>query len=382
MSQKSSCPVCGRQGLAPDCANCPQCDSDLTCFQVLDALSAAPKTSSPVSAAQKKSFPWFTMFSGAVLFVLLVFIILNIRGSFAALYQKVVTLPVKETGPSQQVVSQADGKQSDDKIHIDAQIRILDDRHNAKKRQSSDTAAAEKNKHADQASLPEATIKTQDTVSEGNAVAQQNTLSETEAPQKVLTENEDTSSARPEQKGQPTEISESTTKQAATTEAAASKATELPVLKATRKRWIRATAQGYTRNPRVASKPAGQATSSTIFFHQAQDGETVWELAEHFYGEGKYYPLIMELNPNIVQGRIQGTGKKVKLLTDRKQAVHQYQEHTEQRDGLLLWKHKVQPGETWQSLYARFFPPRYSGLVFYPGEQKVAPGKTVNIVLR
>ena len=42
--------------------------------------------------------------------------------------------------------------------------------------------------------------------------------------------------------------------------------------------------------------------------YQAQNGETVWELAERFYGEGKYYPLVMELNPQILQGSVKGGG--------------------------------------------------------------------------
>ena len=43
MDAGHSCPVCGRQGLSPNCCNCPQCDADLTCFQALDSLFSEQK---------------------------------------------------------------------------------------------------------------------------------------------------------------------------------------------------------------------------------------------------------------------------------------------------------------------------------------------------
>ncbi len=384
MSQSSSCPVCGRQGLAPDCANCPQCDSDLTCFQVLDALSS--KTSSePV--AKKQGFPWLAVVSGATVLLLLVIVALNMKSSFAELYYKVVTLSAPETAPSQQIVSHAEVNQSDGKIHIDAQIRIMDDRQAGKKSQLSKTAS-EENKQSENQPLVVSPKGEQAAISVTDLSSQQDTLSEAKVAQEVIFDLPEQKSDNGK-KNQPVELSEPATKQAiaatpetqsAATETVAAQATALPVLKATRKRWIKLVS-GLRESSPILSRQATRATSSALFFYQAQDGETVWELAERFYGEGKYYPVIMELNPQIFKGSVKGSSK-VRLFADRRQAAAQYRRKTEQRDGLLLWKHKVQPGETWQSLYARFFPPRYSGRVFYPGDQKVAPGNTVNIILR
>ena len=127
--------------------------------------------------------------------------------------------------------------------------------------------------------------------------------------------------------------------------------------------------------PAAAKPQPGGAVSYLV-----KDGETVWDIAERFYGDRKYYPVVMEQNPHVFLGFIR-KNSTVRLFADQSEAEALYQRRTERRDGLLLWKYEVRPGETWRSIYARFFLPRYSGMMFY-GDQDVAPGKTMLIILR
>jgi hypothetical protein len=336
----------------------------LTCFQVLEALysnNAAPDA--PPAQKKARRFPWLAVLSGTVLVLLL--------AAFAAGWQSKVPELYHKLTAAQPVASDAGSGPSDGKIHIDAQIRILDDR---QKKQS----ACQSSQNA----LPAAT---QETDNSAQPEAQRTSASQTESPQaapvaqEAVTEPEQSSKDKSGPESQPVELSAPAAKKAAADQQAAAAAPPagLPVLQGRRKRAVRI----FSGLREADAKSAKKKNSKSTFVYHAQNGETVWELAERFYGEGKYYPLIMELNPHVVQGRVRGSGK-VRLLADRRQAAALYQRSTEQRDGLLLWKHKVQPGETWQSIYARFFPPRYSGMVFYPGDRKVVPGSTVRIILR
>ena len=47
MSSEIDCPVCHFEHIPKDSDSCPQCDSDLTCFKLLEALPDLPKASEP-----------------------------------------------------------------------------------------------------------------------------------------------------------------------------------------------------------------------------------------------------------------------------------------------------------------------------------------------
>lgn len=49
MTDRIQCPVCQYTRIPRDMDTCPQCDADLTCFQLLDRLSEMPPEPAPVS---------------------------------------------------------------------------------------------------------------------------------------------------------------------------------------------------------------------------------------------------------------------------------------------------------------------------------------------
>ena len=55
MSESLTCPVCGRQGVPAGSKHCPQCEADLTCFQVLDSLPDELET--PITSGGEKTRP-------------------------------------------------------------------------------------------------------------------------------------------------------------------------------------------------------------------------------------------------------------------------------------------------------------------------------------
>ncbi|MBW2368579.1 MAG: hypothetical protein JRH15_11920 [Deltaproteobacteria bacterium] len=82
MISETSCPICRLEHIPSDRDQCPQCDSDLTCFRVLAAMPSLSETAAPNEpekpssrpAAGAARSPFYPVVIG-ILFVLLVFLI-------------------------------------------------------------------------------------------------------------------------------------------------------------------------------------------------------------------------------------------------------------------------------------------------------------------
>ncbi len=120
--------------------------------------------------------------------------------------------------------------------------------------------------------------------------------------------------------------------------------------------------------------------SERTFLYLIKETDTLWDLAERFYGDGKYYPVIMEQNPGLVISNIHDE-EILRLFNERTVLEDIYKRRIEWRDGFVLWKHKVGAGETRQSIERRFASPGSSGRVFYEKVPSLHPGATVRIIL-
>ena len=137
-------------------------------------------------------------------------------------------------------------------------------------------------------------------------------------------------------------------------------------------------------NGRIAavSEKEKKRTDDT-FFYYARKTDTLWAIARRFYGDGKYYPLIMEQNPHLVIGDIT-PGQRMQIISDPDPVMLAdiYSRKTEWKNGMLLWSHVVQPEETRDSIYARFRAPGASGPVFFDDGVKIVPLETIRIILQ
>ncbi|MCI5143374.1 MAG: hypothetical protein D3909_16960 [Candidatus Electrothrix sp. ATG1] len=120
--------------------------------------------------------------------------------------------------------------------------------------------------------------------------------------------------------------------------------------------------------------------SKNTFLYLVKETDTLWGLAERFYGDGKYYPVIMEQNPRLVISDIHDE-EGLRFLNDRTLLKDMYQRRIEWRDGLTLWKHQVRAGETRQAIEERFAAPGASGRVLYEKEPDIRPGAIVRVIL-
>ncbi len=129
----------------------------------------------------------------------------------------------------------------------------------------------------------------------------------------------------------------------------------------------------------VVSKEKDENT----FFYYTRKTDTLWGIARRFYGEGKYYPFIMEHNPHLVISDIT-EGIRMQLISDSDPVAleERYDMKTEWKNGTLLWKYIVQPEDTEDSIYARFVAPGKDRQVFFDAGVKIVPSETVRIILR
>uniref|UniRef100_UPI0040574461 LysM peptidoglycan-binding domain-containing protein n=1 Tax=Candidatus Electronema sp. TaxID=2698783 RepID=UPI0040574461 len=427
MSQTRNCPVCGRPGLPPDCGSCPQCDADLTCFQALDSL-ASPAAATVAAPPKKRRFPWAAAGVLALLALLLLAgLAASMKSRLSELDRQLAELKAAEartateSKPTRQPVP---AKPPESKIQIDARVRIVDEHAaagSAAVEESKQPVVAAKEMKKIAAVQPgEERKPASDAAQAAAAQPVAGPVEQADAKSKVVREiirQPDKEKDEPLGAPMPPPPAAKTAEQSA---AAASEASEKskeeqslsvvadrpaseegrdlaeiadppatpPVLlkPGFRKHRVRPVVlrEEIAQHPAVAAEHVGLTAAAQqrggSFFYLIKDGETVWDIAERFYGDRKYYPVVMEQNPHIFLGFIR-KNSTVRLFTDRREAAALYQRKIEQREGLLLWSYEVRPGETWRTIYARFFLPRYSGMIFY-GNQDVAPGKTMLVILR
>jgi hypothetical protein len=355
MGEVRSCPVCGRQGIQAQSSVCPQCDADLLCFQALDSLAAAPAT--PPTARQPRFLLALSLILLCLLFILGGLLLHTkkqlkfLDQHLAAVQSSNPTHPALAEARPAPLLSTAESLPQQETpltlsnvYKVDAQIKIVNTWEDYDRIQSEPVP------------VPEPVAQEEEQTPELSAGKVKVPVTEEEKP--VL------------------EVQEPPRKAA------------LVLLQGQPKRRIHQPkpskldqeVQARTQAAQGQLRPPAPVQSTVLY--QSQDGETLRQVAARFYGDEGYYPVLMEQNPGLTSFARLKKETQVRVFTDRRQAQRLYQQKIEQRDGLLLWNYTVQQGETWRSIYARFFPPRYSGRVFYAKNPEITPGKTVQIILR
>jgi len=112
-------------------------------------------------------------------------------------------------------------------------------------------------------------------------------------------------------------------------------------------------------------------------------GDSLWRISERFYGNGSYYPILLSHNPGLSIQNIR-PGFTIMIPGDAAWAKALYPTITQRAGGRLYLLYTVQPGDTPSTLAARFCPYPRDGsnpLICLEPETIVAPGRTVRIRL-
>ncbi|MCW5203341.1 hypothetical protein VU12_10425 [Desulfobulbus sp. US4] len=390
MSDMLTCPVCERPGVPAGSKSCPQCDADLTCFQALETLSE--KKSSPVAeelagGAKEEERKSSSSSRRAVLLLLLLlvligsgflFYVLKAQEHVHDLKQRVVFLKTDLLVAEQNVEqakqmlcvlpeSEKMGVVEEDTFEEDDPLIYEEDKVQVKVKNEVNTALS---KSSEGSGGEEAVVASAATEGEG-------LWKEQEGEQGV----EDTLAAEPMVETAGLEAGKETG-------AAASDSVEsVPVVveAVSNKLEIGPFSEDTIAKavePPVESSPLlpEERWSERTFLYLIKETDTLWGLAARFYGDGKYYPVIMEQNPGLVISNIHDE-EILRLFNERTVLEDIYKRRIEWRDGLVLWKHKVGHGETRQGIEDRFASPGSSGRVFYEKTPDIQSGATVRIIL-
>ncbi len=102
------------------------------------------------------------------------------------------------------------------------------------------------------------------------------------------------------------------------------------------------------------SVPGGTEHDDVFLYHEPGKGETLWSIARRYYDSGRFYPVLLEYNPGlgIYFDRCYG---RIKILKDRQRAKQALDEVMTVRGNATLIQYKVMKGDTWERIAERFY---------------------------
>ena len=100
---------------------------------------------------------------------------------------------------------------------------------------------------------------------------------------------------------------------------------------------------------------SSQAADNAFDYYQATDTDTLWNMAQRFYGAGHFYPVLLEHNPDLSIYQV-SRNDRIAILKDVKEAKRIYRSITLLEDKRLFWYYTVRSGDTPLVIKTRYCP--------------------------
>lgn len=91
-----------------------------------------------------------------------------------------------------------------------------------------------------------------------------------------------------------------------------------------------------------------------FLIYEANEKDSLWGIAEEYYGNGRYYPVLLEHNPHLEIYKI-GRGVEVRLLQNVKTARKIYKGIIKREGRRIYWAYKVAQGDTLESIAKKYY---------------------------
>lgn len=269
----NQCPVCGKAGVLDGASQCPQCNADLECFQLLDDLHEHSTDNKITTVEANKTHTGFFSVFFITLFITLIIIVLFILQTFYFQY----------------IIAQQQTKLT----------------HYFSEQQSEQLSKY--NNHGINSSI---NIKQIDGIN--------NKIS---ALEQTLTQIEDAINRLASQKNDLTQ----TNNQSVYSEQLASIITKLDSkLSQLSTNTTNKTTNKKRHQPEdVINDPIKQNTIPQLISYRSKETDTLWSISKHFYGKGIYYPVILKMNPDLTIYNHASYGK-IKIIKEKSQLMKIY----------------------------------------------------------
>ncbi|MEW6381394.1 MAG: LysM peptidoglycan-binding domain-containing protein [bacterium] len=319
MQQVQRCPICEKEQIPMDEQQCPQCNADLTCFQVLDALPEHQETAVRAVSPQGSRRIWWLGLTAVVI------LLMGLGWMFYQNFRIVRTL-------------------ADNQSRLEYVNQTM--------------LALMKKIESEKAKAP--------AKEPGKEAAQEAMTLGAPSHEDIGRESPDTGKS-PEHKAQP--------------EPKAQEAKPVPVPKAVRPV---ASMPDRTagRHPAPRKDRASRPKEAPFFWYEATDQDTLWSIADRFYGRGRYYPVLLAMNPQVSVFEIKG-GQRLKVLENPKDAAIVFSRSVERHGSLAFLWYQVQAGDTPETLSRKFFrtDDQYSRIESLNSQLRLEPGQKIKIPL-
>jgi phage tail protein X len=139
---------------------------------------------------------------------------------------------------------------------------------------------------------------------------------------------------------------------------------------------------GARSSPGRSSVTATPAQAPAFTDYRVAPAETLWRIARRFYGKGIYYPVLLEDNPGLaIHGPL--AGRTIRIARQREHAQQTYQRLTFAEGGRTLFRYRAQANDSWRSLAYAFYGSerRAKELAELNGAQKPKAGQRVLVPL-
>ncbi|MBN1226523.1 MAG: LysM peptidoglycan-binding domain-containing protein [Deltaproteobacteria bacterium] len=119
-----------------------------------------------------------------------------------------------------------------------------------------------------------------------------------------------------------------------------------------------------------------------FFWYKTSDTDTLWDISEVFYQHGRYYPVLMAMNPNIDIFEMKAA-QQVKVLKDQGEVLKIYHQFVEKKDQTVIFLYQVREGDTPEGLSQKFYKTKdqYHRIKRVNPQVALQPGQRIRILL-
>jgi nucleoid-associated protein YgaU len=133
--------------------------------------------------------------------------------------------------------------------------------------------------------------------------------------------------------------------------------------------------------PATSRVAAPDKKAPELILYHRRPGETLWSIAKRYYGKGQLYPALIAQNPGV--GIYHDGDGVLRIFADPAEAVELYRRITPPGAEGRLFRYRVQPGDDWRELARRFLgrASRAPELIALNTTSELIPGEQVLIAL-